>query len=422
MLLIKGATIQAPGSALHGKKRDILVRKGKIESIRVKIDEPKVKTLDAKGAFVSPGWIDIGVQVGDPGFEHREDLESVSRAAAAGGFTAIATQPNTDPAVHSKSEVTYLKRQGQGNLVDIYPLGAVSENCAGKDITEIYDMQRAGAIAFTDGYKAIQDGGLMMRALQYVKAIDGIIVNPVFDESIAGKGQIHEGQMSTSLGMKGIPVLAEELMLQRDIYLLEYTESRLHTANISAAGSVRLIQEAKKRGAQITASVAAMNLVLTDDVLATFDTNYKVLPPLREPEDVKALIKGLKNGTIDFISSNHVPWEGECKNLEFPYAKFGAIGLESLFSLINTHLKDQLSLTELVQVLAYRPRNIFGLKVPEIKEGETANLTIFNTDEEWTFTKSSIYSKSINTPFIDQSFTGRVLGVVNNGSYFLLPI
>lgn len=419
MLLIKGATILAPGSALHEKKRDILIRKGKIESIRAKIDEPKVKTVDAKGAFVSPGWIDIGVQVGDPGFEHREDLRSVSRAAAAGGFTAIATQPNTHPAVQSKSEVAYIKRQGEGGVVDIYPLGAVSENCAGKDITEIYDMQRAGAIAFTDGYKAIQDGGLMMRALQYVKAIDGIIVNPVLEESIAGKGQIHEGQMSTSLGMRGIPRLAEELMLQRDIYLLEYTESRLHTANISAAGSVRLIQEAKKRGAQITASVAAMNLALTDEVLATFDTNYKVLPPLREQEDIKALIKGLKNGTIDFIASNHVPWEGECKNLEFPYAKFGAIGLESFFPLVNTHLKDHFTVAELVQLLAYRPRAIFGLPVPEVKEGEAANLTIFNTDEEWTFTKENIFSKSVNTPFINHPFTGRVLGVVNNGTHFL---
>ncbi len=419
MLLIKGATILSPGSSLHEKKRDILIRKGKIEAIRVKIEEPKAKVLDAKGAYVSPGWMDVGVQVNDPGFEHREDLASVDRAAAAGGFTAIAAQPNTRPTIHSKSEVLYLQRKKEEGLVDLYPLGAISQDCEGKDITEIYDMKSAGAIAFTDGKKAIQNGGLMMRALQYVKAIDGIIINPVYDETIAGKGQLHEGTMSTSLGMKGIPALAEELMLQRDIYLLEYTESRLHTANISTAGAVAQIREAKKRGARISASVAVMNLVFTDEKLASFDTNYKVLPPLREQSDIDALIKGLQSGTIDFISSNHMPWEGECKNIEFPYAEFGSLGLQTLFPAVNTFLQEYLSPTQLVQLLAINPRTIFGVNLPEIAEGEAANLTIFNTTEEWTFTAKDIYSKSSNTPFIGQTFKGKVLGVVNGEAVFL---
>lgn len=419
MLLIKNAVIQSPGAPLDGKKRDVLIKKGIIESIRAKIEEPRIKTFDAKGAFISPGWMDIGVQVADPGYEHREDLESINRAAAAGGFTAIASQPNTQPTIQSKSEIHYLKSRMDDALVDIYPFGAVSENCQGKDITEIYDMHQAGAIAFTDGKRAIQNGGLMMRALQYVKAIDGIIVNPVFDESIGGSGQIHEGQMSTSLGMKGIPSLAEELMLQRDIYLLEYTASRLHVANISCAGSVELIGQAKKRGARISASVPAMNLVFTDEKLASFDTNFKVLPPLREATDVKALIKGIKSGVIDFISSNHIPWEGEHKNLEFPYAKFGAIGLETLFPLVHTFLRKQLTVTQLVTLLAINPRKVFDLEVPEIKEGANANLTIFNTNDVWKFSQADIYSKSSNTPFIGHEFVGRVLGVVNNGKVFL---
>ena len=342
MLLIKNATILAPETTYHGKKRDLLIKKGQIVSIRAKIEEPRIKTLEAKGTYVSPGWMDLGVHVGDPGYEYREDLQSVTRAAAAGGFTAIAAQPNTHPAIHSKSEVLYLKKSMEDAIVDLYPLGAISQNCEGKDITEIYDMQQAGAIAFTDGKKAVQNGGLMMRALQYVKAIDGIIINPVYDESIAGKGQIHEGEMSTALGMKGIPALAEELMLQRDIYLLDYTESRLHVANVSTAGAVALIAEAKRKGMRITASVPAMNLAMSHEVLADFNTNYKVLPPLREATDIEALVKGLKSGTIDFIVSNHLPLEGEAKNLEFPYAQFGAIGLETLFPLLNTYLAGHL--------------------------------------------------------------------------------
>ena len=419
MLLIKNALVQSPGSPHHGKKRDLLIKKGRIELIRARIDEPKVKSFDAKGAFVSPGWMDVGVQICDPGYEFREDLDTVSRAAAAGGFTAIVAQPNTQPAIHSKSEVLYLKKSAEQLLIDLYPLGAISQNCEGKDITEMYDMQQAGAIAFSDGKKALQNGGLMMRALQYVKAVDGLVINAIYDQNIAEKGQMHEGKMSTSLGMKGIPALAEELMLIRDLYLLEYTGSRLHVANVSTAGAVALLAEARKKGARLSASVPVMNLVFTDEVLTDFDTNFKVLPPLREKADVKALVKALKTGTIDLVGSNHIPWEGEAKNLEFPYAKFGAIGLETLFPLLSTHLQDLLSVEEMVDILAVRPRKVFGIPVPQIKEKEEANLTIFNTKEEWTFGKEHIYSKSSNTPLMGHQFRGRVLGVLNKGQVFL---
>ncbi len=416
MLLIKNAKILSPGSSHHGKKRDLSIdRKGRIQSIRAKLEDSRAKVLEAKGAYVSPGWMDVGVQVGDPGFEHREDLQSVAAAAAAGGFTAIAAQPNTEPAIHSKSEVLYLSKSMADNLIDLYPLGAVSQACAGVDITEIYDMHQAGAIAFSDGQKSIQNGGLMMRALQYVKAINGVVINAPHDESIAGGGQIHEGRMSTALGMKGLPALAEELMLQRDLYLLAYTDSRLHVSNVSTAGAVALIREAKQKGLRVTASVAAMNLALTDEVLEGFETNYKVLPPLRGKSDVAALKRGLQDGTIDFISSNHTPLEGEAKKLEFPYAQFGVLGLQTLFPLVNTHLGDRFKAEDWARLLAIRPREAFGLPVPEIREKEMANLTIFSTEEDWTLEASAIRSKSRNTPFIGQGFTGRVLGVVNKG-------
>lgn len=419
MLLIKNATIIDPDSKLNGKKRDLLIEKGKITQIKGNIPAGKATILEAKGACVSIGWLDLGVQVGDPGFEHRETLTSAAAAAMAGGFTAIACQPNSSPVIHSKSEVLYISNNTDRGLVDFHPIGAVSRDCAGQDITEMYDMHDSGAVAFSDGKKQIQDAGLMMRALQYVKAFDGLIINHPHDQTLSPNGQLHEGLMSTSLGMRGFPAIAEELMLQRDLYLLEYTESRLHVANISTAGAVKLMKKAKAQGLSITSSVAIMNLVLTDEALGDFDSNYKVLPPLREKSDVTALKKGLKDGTIDLINSNHIPWEEEMKNLEFPYAKFGAIGLETVYALCNTYLQDVLEQEDIVRLLAINPRGVLRLPIAKIEVGAIANLTIFHPKEEWTFTAKNIHSKSRNTPFIDQQFTGKVLGVVNKGQFKL---
>jgi len=259
----------------------------------------------------------------------------------------------------------------------------------------------------------------MMRALQYVKAFDGIIINHPHDYAIIKDGQMHEGMVSTSLGMKGFPAIAEELMLQRDIYLTSYTESRLHVSNISTSNAVRQLKEAKSNGLRISCSVPIMNLIFDDNEVATFNTNFKVLPPLREKTDIKALRTGLKNGTIDLINSNHTPLELEAKDLEFPYAKFGAIGLETLYPLYNTYLSKVLSPEGFVQKVAFNSRTVFDLPIPEIAEGATANLTIFHPKTKWTFTKKDVHSKSHNTPFIGHSFEGKVLGVVNGGKYQL---
>ena len=383
MLLIKGATIVEPGSKLNGKKRDILINKGLIESIKTKLNVPGAEVIEGKGLCVSIGWVDMGVQVGHPGYEHRETLDTAAKAAMAGGFTGIVCQPNSLPVVHSKSEVLYLKNARQ-EVVDFYPIGAISQNCGGEDITEMYDMHEAGAIAFSDGKKSIQNGGLMMRALQYVKAFDGLIVNHPHDKSLTLGAQMHEGTISTSLGMRGFPSIAEELMLQRDLYLLEYTDSRLHVANISTAGSVDLVKKAKAKGMSISSSVAIMNLIEDDSALMEFNTNFKVLPPLREKSDIKALKKGLKNGTIDIICSNHIPWEEEAKNLEFPYAKFGAIGMETTYALCNTSLGDEFSQEDIVQFLAYNPRKVLRLPIPKIAEKAPANLTVFHPKQKWT--------------------------------------
>ena len=415
MLLIKNATIIDTNSKHHQKRRDILIRNGKIESIKAKIDAPKIKVLDASDGFVSIGWLDVGVHASDPGYEHREDLSTVTAAAAAGGYTGIACFPNTSPPIHSKSEVLYLKNNAKNKLVDLFPIGAISHNCEGKDLTEMYDMHQSGAVAFSDGRYSIQNSGMMMRALQYVKAFDGVVMNHPHDEGISDKGQLHEGRISTSLGMKGIPRLSEEIQLQRDIYLVEDVDSKLHVSNISTANSAQLIQAAKKQGLKVTASVPLLNLIFTDEVLTDFNTQFKIFPPLRENSDVEALRRGLANGTIDVISSNHRPIEEEGKNLEFLFASFGAIGLQTTYPLYNTYLTKVIDEEKFVDKVAVQPRQIFNLPIPRIKEDAIANLTIFHPKEEWTFLEKDILSKSKNSPIIGTTLKGKILGVVNNG-------
>lgn len=412
-ILIKKATIIDPSSAHHEQEMDILVEAGKITNIQKNITVDKVEIIKAEQLYVSPGWLDIGVHIGDPGYEHVEDIESVAAAAQAGGYTAIACYPNTYPTVQSKSEVFYLKNNSQHLPVDFYPIGAVSKSCKGEEITEMYDMKSAGAVAFSDGKQAVQNGGLMMRALQYSKGFGGTIINQAYDKTIGGGGQVHEGITSTRLGIKGIPSLAEELMVQRDIYLAEYTQSKLHIANISTQRSVELIRQAKAQGLTISCSVAALNLVYDAQIMETFDTNFKVLPPLRNQTDIDALWAGLQDGTIDCITSNHHPVEEEHKRLEFSYASFGAIGLETAFALVHTHLDGRLSLTELIDKFAIQPRKILDLPIPSIKVGERANISLFSPHQEWTFTRKDIHSKSKNSPLLGKVLQGKVLRTVN---------
>ena len=420
MLILKNVIIDSPNIDLQSQLTDILINKnGVIEKMGIAISPPKgTKVFEQTGAHVSIGWMDIGVQTCDPGFEHQEDLNSTMQAARAGGFTSVAPFPNNKPAAHSKSEILYIKNQTKDYLVDFLPIGALSVDCKGRDIAEMLDMYHAGAVAFGDGSVPTQDSGLILRGLQYAKIFDGLVMNFPFDKSVAPHGQMHEGFVSTTLGLSGIPSMAEELTVQRDLQLLEYADSKLHFHNISTAGSVVLIRAAKKRGLKVTASVAAMNLCFDDSKLQNFDANFKVMPPLREASDVEALTIGVQDGTIDYISSNHTPVDTEGKDLEFAYAQFGVIGLETAFSMLNTYCKT-LTINQLVNAMAIQPRKVLGLEIPEIKEGNLANLTIFNPEKEWLFTEKNIYSKSKNTPLIGQILRGRVEGVVNSDQFWL---
>ena len=414
-LLIRKAKIIDPSSRHHQETLDLHIRDGRIEAVGTDLPAGDARVYTAAGLHVSGGWMDIGVQTGDPGFEQREDLRTVTAAAAAGGFTAIACQPNTDPVIHSKSEVRYLLDNTRDHLVECLPIGAVSRNCEGRDITEMLDMQAAGAVAFSDGDQPVQHNGLMLRALLYVKAFDGLVINMANDHSIAGGGQLHEGLVSTSLGMKGIPALAEEIMARRDIYLLEYTDSRLHLANVSAAGTVEMVRRAKADGLRLTASVPVLNLLFEDEALRNFDAAYKVMPPLRGREDREALLAGLADGVLDFITTNHVPLEEEAKKKEFTYAEFGAIGLETAFAALQSHLGDRFDPTRWAEWLSAAPRRLLGKELPPLEAGHPANLTLFTLQEEWTVESRHLRSRSHNSPFLGKKLHGSVKGVINRG-------
>ncbi|NJL74472.1 MAG: dihydroorotase [Saprospiraceae bacterium] len=417
--LIKQATVIDPTSTLHQQVLDLLIHDGKIVVIAPNIPSEDALILTFPNLHVSIGWLDIGVQTGEPGLEQREDLQSVTQAAATGGFTAIAVFPNTQPVVHSRTDILFFRNFAKHNLVELFPIGAVTWNTDGKDISEMYDMYQFGAVAFSDGKQSIQHAGVMLRALEYVKSFDGIIVNHPHDQMIAADGQMHEGTMSTTLGLPGIPRLAEELMLYRDLELLAYTQSRLHVQNISTANSVAMIRQAKQKGLRVSAAVSAMNLALTDEALDGFQVQCKVQPPLREWSDIYALIEGLKDGTIDTITSNHVPLELEAKMLEFPYAKTGAVGLETAFAVAHTALGAHYSLSDLITCLTQKSRTLLDIAIPKIAVGESANLTLFDPTKVWMFERQAIRSKSKNSPFIGKEFKGKVLGIIRNDQVML---
>ena len=413
-LLIKSATISDPGSPFNQQIVDILIEKGQITKIASKISSD-IESFDAKGKHLSPGFFDLNCNIGELGLETKEDLQTGTRAAAAGGFTGIALMPNTQPPTHSKSEIEYLMNRAKNNLVDVYPLGALSYKREGKDLAEMYDMYQSGAKAFTDGNHPVQDAGLMERALLYTKGFDALVFSYPEDTAIAGKAKVHEGEVSTLLGMKGIPSLAEELMVARDLYLAEYTESRIHFSTISTERSVELIREAKKKGLQVTCDVAVHHLLLTDEALMGFDSQYKVKPPLRTQKDVKALLKGLKDGTIDVIVSQHTPHEVEFKDVEFEVAEYGMISLQTAFAIA---LEAGLSVDTIVQKMSINPRKILNVEVPVIAEGQHANLVVFDKDAEWTYDKSNNKSKSYNSPFIGRKLKGSILLTYNNNKLF----
>jgi dihydroorotase len=413
-LLIKSATIIDPNSPFNQKIADVLIEKGIITQVAADI-EADFEIFEADGLYLAPGFFDLNRNIGEPGLETKEDLYTGTKAAAAGGYTGIALMPNTTPPIHSKAEIEYILNRSKKNLVDVYPLGTISHKREGKDLAEMYDMYMSGAKAFSDGNRPVQDAGLMERALLYTQAFDAVIFSYPEDTAIAGKAKVNEGEVSTLLGMKGIPSLAEELMIARDLYLAEYTGSGIHFSTISTTRSVELIRDAKRKGLEVTCDVAVHHLVLTDEALLGFDSLYKVKPPLRTRDDVDALLKGLYDGTIDAIVSQHTPHEVEFKNVEFEVADFGIIGLQTAFSLA---LKAGLDIDLIIQKMAVNPRRILNVDMPTIAEGQEANFVLLDTETEWAYSRKNNRSKSYNSPFIDQNLKGKAVLTFNNNQLY----
>lgn len=415
-LFIKGITIADPNSEFNQQIVDVRVEQGKITAIEKSLSPLKNETVfEENGAVLSPGFFDLNCMIGDPGLETKEDIQTGTAAAKAGGFTGLAVLPNTKPVVQSKGEVEYILNRAKGNLVDVYPIGAISNNLEGKELAELFDMKNAGAVAFSDGSKAIADDGFVSRALQYCLGFGGLLMLYPENKAIAGKAQVNESKNNVLLGMKGVPALAEEMQISRDIFLATYHDAPIHITNISTAGSVALIKKAKKDGVKITCDVAAHQLVFTEELLNDFDSNYKVKPPLRSKADNKALIAGLKDGTIDAISSQHRPHEIEFKDVEFEIAAYGIIALQTVLPLL---LQAGLDANLIAEKLAVNPRKILNLQIPTIKLGVDANFVVYNPTQKWEYNVANNASKSKNSPLLGKTLTGKITLVYNNNQFY----
>lgn len=417
-LLIRAVQIIDASSPFHLQIKDIFVKDGIIVSIRNQIDaEKETELFNAEGMSVSPGWFDLYAHLCDPGYEYKEDIVSASKAAAAGGFTGIAALPDTKPVIDSKSGIEYILNKARGQIVDIFPIGAVTKGCEGKELAEMYDMAAAGAIAFSDAQHPIAEAGLMMRGLLYVKKIGSVIIHYPHDDSLAPHGVMNEGISSVNFGMHGVPALAEDLMVVRDIELAEYTGSRVHFSCISTKEAVSRIREAKQKGIPVTCGVNPVHLTLDDTALSNYDSNLKLFPPLRTPADMEALKVGLIDGTIDVICSAHQPQNEERKKLEFEYADPGIINLQTCFALANMALRDMMKTEMIITKMVDNPRRILGLPVPTITESSVANFTIFDSTASWEFSKVDIKSKSFNTPFTGMKLIGKPVAIYNHNQF-----
>ena len=414
-ILLKSATIVDASSKHHLKKRDVLIENGEISKIAASIpSSEKVKEISLKNLHISQGWFDSSVSFGEPGFEERETIENGLKTAALSGFTSIAVNANSFPVTDSKGHIQFLKSKAEGNAVSLYPIGALTVGSKGIDLAELYDMQNEGAVSFYDYKNPIANANLLKIALQYAQNFDGLVQSFPFEKSVARNGMVNEEMNSTRLGLKGIPALSEELQIIRDLYILEYTGGKLHIPTISTKKSVELIKDAKKKGLNVSCSVAIFNLVLTDAVLEDFDSNYKLLPPLRTKDNNKALLKGLKDGTIDGVTSDHNPIDVENKKTEFDHASFGSIGLEGLFGALNAVLGFEESVKALTGL-----KEVFKITSEKIEEGNRAELTLFNPDGMWKLSENDIISTSKNAALLGRELKGKTYGIFANNQLAL---
>ena len=418
--LIKSAKIIDPNSRFNGQKKDILICGNEIKAIKKKIliKEPHIE-IKSKNLHISPGFLDIHCRIGEPGLEFQEDFKSGLNAARQGGFTGIIHMPNTIPPIQNASDISFVLKKTENHIVDVFPTGCLTKNREGKEITEIYDMVKSGSIAFTDDKKSIDNAMLMNIGLEYTRQFDTTIMCTCYDNNLTKDGQLNEGKFSTLLGLKGIPEIAEEIRLSRDIQLTKYSKGKIHISTVSTKKSFGLIKKAKKEGVKISCDIAAHQLILNDEMLMNFDTNLKIFPPARNKKLKKDILNAIKDNTIDVICSDHTPIEIEKKKCSFNNADFGITGLETTFSICNSILKDEISIEKIIELLSINPRKILNIPPVCIEEKNYANITMFDPNENWTYLEKNIQSKSKNSPFVNQKFTGKIIGIVNNGKISL---
>jgi len=420
-IVLKGIILLHPEQKINEQK-DLLIENGIIKKVGNLSEEnySSSEVYDFEGKYCVPGLFDMHVHLREPGREDTETVVTGSNSAAAGGFTGIACMPNTTPAIDSAEVANFVKHRAENHLVNVYPIGAVSKGRKGESLAPIAELVDAGAVGFSDDGVAVKTSALVRNALEYLKMYNLPLIEHCEDESLAG-GSMNEGTISTELGLPGIPTVAEDLTVARDILIAEYTKGKVHIAHISSKKSVDLVRDAKTRGVNVTAEVTPHHFTLTDEELRTYDTNFKMNPPLRTKEDVEAVIEGLKDGTIDCIASDHAPHAIEDKEAEFTDAPNGILGLETQLGLAISELikKKYLTLEQLIEKLSINPRKILNIPIPIFKEGEKANLTIIDTDLIWTVDKNHFFSKSKNTPFDKKLMTGKSVAVINNNQMFV---
>ena len=406
-IILKSAKVINVESKHNGSKQDILISEGKIKKIGSSISVKNAKTISVKNLHVSVGWFDSSVSFGEPGYEERETLLNGADVAAKSGFTDLLLNPSTNPVLDNQTDISFIKSKSLNSSCNIHPIGALTLSSESKDLAELYDMKNSGAVGFYDFKKPILNSNLLKTALLYSQSFNSVIMSYPQDNSVAKGGLINEGTISVNYGIKGIPNFAEEIQIARDLHVLEYTGGKLHIPTISTKKSLELIKKAKSKGLNVTCSVAVHNLIFNDKKLKDFDTRFKVLPPLREEKDRVALVNGVKTGLIDMVTSDHLPIDLENKKTDIENAKYGTIGLESIFG----SLLSLFDLNQTIEILS-RGREIFNIEKPEFEVGSKASLSLF-TINDYEFSKADILSKSKNSAFLGMKMKGKPIGVIN---------